>query len=268
MYFIWTLDKAIKEVKKRNKNKLDTCISFLPVKTRNREEVMRNVQVYLKILDRIKTEGLNSEITLKLHQFGVYGNRELMAESVEAVVKYAEKLGNFVWIDMEKEDTVSVTIEIFQKIREKHKNVGICLQTCLKRTEADIKNLLAKRVPLRLVKGFYLPYDIKNWSEVTENFSRLMEILLLGSDRPCIATHDLALVEKAKNIIREKNIANAEIQFFFGVREKLARELVKGGFKTVIYVPFGNIITYLLRGLFTFDNLRNIQRLLRFKKIY
>ncbi|MEK7190266.1 MAG: proline dehydrogenase family protein [Patescibacteria group bacterium] len=88
------------------------------------------------------------------------------------------------------------------------------------------------------------------------------------SDRPCIATHDLALIEKAKNIIKKQNIKNAEIQFSFGIREKLAQELVQEGFKTIIYVPYGNIITYLSKGLFTFDNVRNIQRLLRFRKIY
>lgn len=267
MYFLWNLDKAVKEVKKINGNKLDACISFLPIKTQNKNHVRKNTDTYFKILDEIKNKGLNSEITLKLHQFGVYGDKDFMLKNIIQIIEYTDKLGNFVWIDMERPDTIDITIEVFKKIRATHTNVGICLQSCLKRTERDMKNLLKDRVPLRLVKGYYLPYDVKPWSEVTNNFSILMEFLLENSDRPCIATHDIGLLEKAKKIIKDKNIKNAEIQFFYEVNDKLARVIKKEGFNVSIYVPYGNFITYMFTGLFTFDNLHNLQRLLHFKKL-
>ncbi len=270
MYFIWTLDKAIREAHRIRQENMDVSISFLPVQTREKKDVIRNTETYLRIIDRIKSENLSrTEITLKLHQFGVYKYKDFMTENVEKVVEYASARGVFVWVDMERMDTVDTTIELFNQLIQKYKNVGICLQSCLKRTEKDMHTLLINRVPLRLVKGgFYYPYDIKDWSKVTENYSNLIEHLLLNSDRPCIATHDLDLIEKAKKIIQEKNITNAEFHFFYGVKNDVAKRLADNGFTACIYIPFGNLFSYMWHGWYTFDNLRNLQRILRFKKIF
>ena len=267
MNFIRSLDNASKIIKQINSIKISASLSYLPVVTKDPQEVKKNIEIYSAMLDRIKNENLDSDITLKLHQFGVYKHLSLAAESIEAVARHAASLGNFVWIDMERKVTVEATIEIFENIWDKYHNVGICLQAYLERTEADMKYLLAKRVPMRLVKGFYKPSDFKDWSRVTENYSHLIEILLKHSDRPCIATHDLALIEKAKRIIREQNLTNAEIQFFRGVRDKLAKQLVDEGFKVRLYVPYGNLMRFLLKGLPTFDNFHHLQRLLGFKKL-
>lgn len=168
---------------------------------------------------------------------------------------------------MERPSTVDITIDIFNELYEKFGNVGICLQTYLKRTTEDAKKLLAKHVPIRLVKGFYSGHDINNWREVTKQFDELMGIALQESSRPCIATHDLTLIEKAKTLIRRDNLRNAELQFFNGVRDKIALELAKQGFNARIYIPYGNILRYLLKGFPTFDNLRHIQRILRFREV-
>ena len=76
------------------------------------------------------------------------------------------------------------------------------------------------------------------------------------------------LIKKAKISIKEKNIRNAEFQFFYGVKNRLAKELRNEGFKTTIYIPYGNLISYVWNGFHTFLNFRNIQRILHFKKIY
>lgn len=268
MYFIWTLDKVIKEAHKIQSKGIDISISFLPVETKTKEDILINTKTYIEILERIKSEGLRGDATLKLHQFGVYKYKDLMIENVGKVVAHAEKLGIFIWVDMERPDTVDATIELFNNLIKKYKNVGICLQTCLKRTESDMQKLLVNKVPMRLVKGgFYVPYDITEWSKVTENFSKLMEYMLEHSDRPCIATHDIGLIEKAKQIIKDKNIKNAEFQFFYGVKNDIAEKLSSEGYKAAIYIPYGNLFTYIWNGFRTFDMNRNIQRVLRFKNI-
>jgi proline dehydrogenase len=267
MKFLTNLDKAAQVVQSINRKGIATSLSYLPVVARTEPEVEQNRQMYLDMLNRIKHGKLDSDVTLKLHQFGVYKSMKIAQQAISSVVAEAERLGNFVWIDMERKITVEAAIEIFDNIYENHKNIGICLQAYLARTEADMKYLLQRRVAMRLVKGFYKPSDFKDWSRVTENYSRLMEILLEKSDRPCIATHDLTLVEKAKKIIREKDIKQAEIQFFRGVRDDLAMHLVKENFKVRLYVPFGNVFKFFLKGLTTFDNYHHFQRLLGFKKL-
>ncbi len=268
MYFIWTLDKVIQEAHRIQSKNIDISISFLPVETKTKEDVLINTKTYIEILDRINSEKLHGDATLKLHQFGVYKFPELMKENVEKVVAHANKLGIFIWVDMERPDTVDITIELFNTLRKNYKNVGICLQTCLKRTEGDMHELLKTRTPMRLVKGgFYIPYDIHDWSKVTENFSKLMAYMLENSDRPCIATHDVGLIKEAKEIIKEKNIKNAEFQFFYGVKNNVAEKLSSEGYRTAIYIPYGNLFSYIWHGVHTFDINRNIQRVLRFKDI-
>lgn len=59
----------------------------------------------------------------------------------------------------------------------------------------------------------------------------LLKSVLLNSERPAIATHDLEMIELAKRYINEQNIRHAESQFFAGVRDDLAIELVREGYK-------------------------------------
>lgn len=261
------LNKAISLTEKFNQNGIGTCISFLPVETSSPQRIHGDVLEYGSVLKIIHDRGLKSEVTVKLHQLGVLNNQQLARQATEKIVECAKLNKSFVWIDMERPSTVDITIDIFNELYAKFGNVGICLQTYLKRTTEDTKKLLVKYVPIRLVKGFYLEHDINDWHDVTKQFDELMEVVLRESSRPCIATHDIALIEKAKTLIRKNNFQHAEFQFFNGVRDKTALELAKEGFNTRIYIPYGNIFRYLLKGLPTFDNLRHIQRLLRFREI-
>jgi proline dehydrogenase len=56
-----------------------------------------------------------------------------------------------------------------------------------------------------------------------------------------VATHDETLVDKALELIRERNLGpeRYEFQLLLGVREELADELVRGGHTLRIYVPYG-----------------------------
>jgi proline dehydrogenase len=262
-----SLIKAVQLVKEFNRNNIACSLSFLPVKKEDENKIREEVLEYKKLIKKIKEEGLNCDITLKLHQFGIYGNKAFCEQCILEVAEYAKYNGVFVWIDMELPDTVSTTIEIFKRINKKHKNTGIAMQANLKRTEHDMKELLKDRVPMRLVKGFYKANDFSTWQEVTDNYSKLMEYLLSHSTRPCIATHDLALIEKAKEIISKNKINDAELQFFNGVRNDLAQNLSEEGFKTRIYIPYGRVWKFLLTGLNSFDIKRHLQRIMHLKVI-
>jgi proline dehydrogenase len=188
-----------------------------------------------------------------------------MNASVERVVKEAKRLENFVWIDMELPETVDTTLRLFEKLHKKYGNVGICMQAYLRRTEHDIKYLVKLKVPIRLVKGFYKNHDYKTWQEVTANYKRLIKLVLLGSPRPCIATHDFHMIAEAKRLIKKHRIKRAELQFFNHVRDKLAVRLSKEGFKVRVYVPYGHLLSFLWHGRPTFDFWHGLERVFHFK---
>ena len=57
---------------------------------------------------------------------------------------------------MEDHTTTDATLRIFERLRERHENIGLVLQARLFRTPEDIANLAPGPVDVRMVKGVYL----------------------------------------------------------------------------------------------------------------
>jgi proline dehydrogenase len=96
----------------------------------------------------------------------------------------------------------------------------------------------------RLCKGIYIePKHIayKAYEEVREHY---LDDLLFMFDHNMyvgIATHDKYLVDKASDLIKEKNLDKSkyEFQMLYGVTPELRTNIVKQGHKMRVYVPFG-----------------------------
>ena len=245
-----------------NKEGIACSITHLPTLARSSGDVVREMFHYGKILAAIADNNLNSDITIKLRPLGLHIDNNLAFESMRRLVAGAAEQGTFVWLDMEVPETVDAAIDFFRRIRHEYSNCGICLQAYLDRTANDAAKLLHDRVPLRLVKGFYRKHDIAPWRDVTRNYERLMRLVLNESAYPAIATHDLELIVTATRQIRQFNIDRAEFQFFYGLRNKLARQLARDGFHVRIFIPYGNVWRFLLDGLSIFDIWHQGQRTL------
>ncbi len=261
-----TVPAALEEVKRYNNDGIACSLSYLPILKSNPWSVDQEVNKYFEMLRTIDEEEADCDVTLKLHQLGVYNSATLVGESVEKIVAYAKSLNNFVWIDMERPDTVDITIELARQLYLTYPgSFGICQQAYLKRTERDMKLLLTTGMPMRFVKGFYREHDFLTWGQVTKNYERLMIYLLDHSSRPAIATHDLVIHEKAKRYVLEHGLKNKmEFQFFKGIRDDLAKQLAREGFRVRLYVPFGNAGRFILNGWRTFDIGHEIERMLGF----
>ncbi len=255
------LSHALQQVEKYNKQGISCSLSYLPVIKTGSNQIKREVEEYGRILEKISQNKLDCDITVKMHQLGIYGREGVAQAALDQIAFLAKQAGNFVWMDMERPDTVDATIEIFRVLSPKYENLGICLQAYLKRSERDMRLFLSRSVPIRLVKGFYHQHDFDSWQTVSDNYQQLMQEILRKSLKPAIATHDLRLIEKAREIIKSEGIKNAEFQFFNGVRDDLARRLVKEGYKVRIYIPYGNLWRFLWKGLRTFDLFHQIERM-------
>jgi proline dehydrogenase len=180
---------------------------------------------------------------------------------------------------MERASSVDGTLDAFEEASRTRENVGVCLQTYLRRTPRDLERLLAGGKPVRLVKGYYResPRDaFTSWRDVTEAFARLIPPLIRGSRRPAIGTHDPWLVGQAERALaRVPAMAGAggaapaplEFQLFLGAAPGLAEELARRGRPVRIYVPYGALLPYLLHTLPKMDLSRNLQRVLGFATI-
>jgi len=200
-------------------------------------------QAYLDVLAAIEEDALESSVSVKLTGLGLKLDRALCREHLEAVVRDAEARGTFVRIDMEDSSCTDETLALYRGLREDgHENLGIVLQSMLRRTVADVGALSDLRPSVRLCKGIYLePATIafQEFEAVRANFLAALDALLAAGSYVAVATHDEWLLGESLERVDGLRDDEYELQMLLGVRESRASELVAGGHKLRVYVPFG-----------------------------
>ncbi len=203
---------------------------------------------YLEVLDRITQRRLPAHLSIKLTHIGLDLDRDICAAQLYTLVKRADALGNFVWIDMESSEYTDVTLDLFREVRRQFPNVGVCLQAYLHRTPRDLEDLLPLKPSIRLVKGAYNePQEIAVSSKrkVSERYLELARQLLdnLSSQYhpPGFGTHDMRLVDRILDYARGRSIAPDcyEVQMLYGIRAEDQRRLAAAGYRVRVLISYG-----------------------------
>ncbi len=239
-----TIDDGIRVVKELNSKGILATMDVLGEAVTNKEESEQAKLECLKVLDVIEQNNLKSNLSIKPTQMGLNIDKEFCYDQVSEILERAAMYKNFVRIDMEDSSTTDATFELYKKLRKKYDNVGIVVQAYLKRTMNDIQNVEMKGTNYRLCKGIYIePEKIayKNKQEIQDNFVKILEYFFDNGNYVGIATHDDYLIEKAYQMIKEKNIPKDkfEFQMLYGVKENLRDKINADGYKIRVYVPFG-----------------------------
>lgn len=251
-----TLDDAVPVLRRLNESGLLTNTTLLGEGVRDEAETYTVVAAYREVLDRLHSEGLRTNVAVKLTHLGLSIDEELARRNVAELVEHAAQHGNFIRIDMEESRHVDATLRIYRALREGgHANVGAVLQSYLFRAEDDLTALLPLAPNLRLVKGAYLePPEIAypQKRDVDAAYVRLLETSLAGEGFTAVATHDETLIEHAIAFARERGIPKERFQFqmLYGVRPRLQLDLVRRGFDVLVATPYGpEWYRYLMRRL-------------------
>jgi proline dehydrogenase len=238
------MSDAIEGIRDLNRKGMSASFDHLGESITSEPATRNEVNEYVRLLDAVKDEGLDSNISVKLTQLGLDVGHELCYENTRQIVQAAASHGNFVRIDMEDSSKTDATIAIFRKLRADFENVGIVIQAYLHRSESDVTDLLACGSRIRLCKGAYSePASVAfpKKSDVDNNFVRLMRTLLTSGIYHGIATHDPKMIAATKQFASEKRIEAGEFEFqmLYGVRRDLQEQLVASGFRMRVYVPYG-----------------------------
>lgn len=240
-----TLDDAVAAVRIINQSGCPASFDCLGESVSTEAEAHRAADVYNSILDRIAAERLDANASLKLTQLGLDVNPALCESLVSDIVAHAERLNNFVRIDMEGSDYTQRTIDLCKRVHAKHPGIGTVVQSYLFRTEQDAKDLIAAGIRMRLVKGAYkepstIAYPKK--IDVDANYVRLMKLLLQSGLFHAIATHDPDMQEATKHYAVEHEIARDkfEFQMLYGIRTDLQQQLIREQYRLRVYVPYGS----------------------------
>lgn len=245
--------EAIPAVLDLNRRGFSSTLDYLGEMVNTREEAEHASHEYLTALDEIQKSKANSNVSLKLTQFGLGMDESFCQDNVEKVVARAAELNNFVRIDMENSPYTDATLRILTNLRKKYENVGVVIQAYLFRSEKDVENLIAMNTRIRLCKGAYKePPEIsfEKKEDTDGNFIKLMKILLKSEIYHGIATHDPNMIEATKQFVKQEGITTDkfEFQMLYGIRRDLQEQLIRENYRVRIYVPYGGEwYSYLMR---------------------
>ncbi len=238
-----TLDEAVVVARKLNDKGLSISLDLLGEEVHDGDSALSALAEYLECLDRIESDGLEANISVKLTQLGLSIDRDLAEDSISRLAKRAAEVGSTVTIDMEDSRFTDATVDIYADAQSNHGNLGIALQSYMKRTPDDLARLIPLGGHIRLCKGAYVePHEIALGakSAVDAAYVRQLRTLMAAeTTMPAIATHDLDLIDEARGLAPQR-LKPFEFQMLYGVRTGLQEQLVAEGFALRVYLPFGS----------------------------
>ena len=254
------IDDVLRSTLIVNQSGRSVSIDNLGENVSNAAEANASAQLYHRLLDEIASCQLDANISLKLTHMGLDVDENLARENVTALVAKAAAMSprNFVRVDMEGSAYTQRTLDFVRELHSTPGNqgcVGAVIQSYMRRSEADVENLLANGIRIRLCKGAYKePAEIafQKKSEVDANYVKLMKTLLKSGVYHGMATHDEKMIKQTKAFAIQEQIPrdSFEFQMLYGIRRDLQKQLVGDGWRMRVYIPFGTEwYPYLMRRL-------------------
>ena len=238
-----TLDDAVAAARELNSSGLLVSLDHLGEEVHDRASAMQATEEYLESLNRIADEDLDSNISVKPTQLGLAIDDGLAMESIDLLATRAKKVGTSVTIDMEDSRYTDSTVRLYEKAQAEHGNLGIAIQTYLHRTPQDLARLIPLGGHIRLCKGAYVESEevaLTSNPEINDAFVEQMQTIMASEEtKPAIATHDMSLLDLARELTVERNHP-FEFQMLYGVRRELQEQLVTEGYPVRVYLPFGS----------------------------
>jgi proline dehydrogenase len=239
-----SLEDAVQAVRALNADGFEATLDCLGESVQDASAAKEACEVYLGVLDRLAAERLHSHVSIKLTQLGLAIDERLTLQHLAALMERAQKLGNFIRIDMESSAYTESTVRVFRQLNAPRETLGMVIQSYLRRSEQDVANLVKCGARIRLVKGAYQePAELAfpHKSDVDANFVKLMKMMLASGAYHAIATHDDRMIAATLAFARQRALAadRFEFQMLYGIRRQLQRDLLKQGYHVRVYVPYG-----------------------------
>lgn len=228
---------------------IPTLITFLGENVADRAEARAVADHYVDAAVQVASRGLDAELSVKPTHLGLDLGIDVAEENLRRITRAAEDQGNWVWMDMEYSRYVDPTLELYRSIRADHARFGICLQSYLYRTPADLESLIPMGPAIRMVKGAYAePAELAfpDKKDVDQAFFDLT-VRMLAPDaqeaglRAGLATHDASLIARIEAWAQSNGVApeGYEYQMLYGIAEQEQRRLAGAGKGVRVLISYG-----------------------------
>ncbi len=232
-------------VRELNAAGITVSLDFLGESVRTREEVEVTMRTYKSVFETISAQNLKANVSIKLTALGLDIDSDFCYHNMCELLDVAGPV-QFIRIDMESTAYTQITLDLFYRLWNEgnYRNVGVVIQAYLRRSAADVEDLIKNNVRVRLCKGAYKePAELAfpDKADVDANYVALMKRLLSDGNYPGIATHDPAMIAATTAWAKDQNIPSDryEFQMLYGIRRDLQNQLVKDGYRMRVYTPFG-----------------------------
>jgi proline dehydrogenase len=228
--------------------------------TLDRRQADQTVQAYLQVLQRLSECGLThgAEVSVKLSAVGQAlgddGDR-MALDNARKICQAAANAGTTVTLDMEDHTTTDSTLTILRDLRQDFPDTGAVLQSYLRRTEQDCRDLAYAGSRVRLCKGAYKEPEsvaFQERADVDLSYVRCLKILMGGDGYPMVASHDPTLIAIAGALAsrNSRQQGTYEYQMLYGIRPEEQKRLAASGERMRVYIPYGDQwYGYLMRRL-------------------
>jgi proline dehydrogenase len=241
-----SIETACDAVAALNAHGVTASLDQLGESVTSEAEARETGQKYLRLLDEIAKRKLNANVSVKLTALGQDISDRVCEEITRSILERARQYGTFVRLDMEGSDYTQRTLDFFaQRLYPDYpENVGIVLQSMMRRTPQDVAWANEKHCRVRICKGAYLePTSVAfpDKRDVDRTYVECAKSLIEQGNYPGLATHDPAIITEIATWAKANGIGpeRFEYQMLYGVRRDLQEQIVRDGWRMRIYVPFG-----------------------------
>ena len=126
--------EALSSAKNSNNKGISAILNFLGEDTTDHMIIEQTVKEYCMLLDLISSNTINGCISVKPTQVGLRISYDMCLCNFKLTAEKAKSLGRFMWIDVESFNFVENTIAISLELLKDHKQVGVAIQSYLKRS--------------------------------------------------------------------------------------------------------------------------------------
>ena len=239
-----TLESAIQRLETLRSRGFEGVLDILGEDIENEAEARDVLVQYKRAAQALADHGLDCYVSVKPTHFGLRQSSELAFELYDDLLTLCKQLGQKSRVEMEDHTTTQATLELFARLRAKHDNIGIVLQSRLFRTPEDIRALPKVPLDVRMVKGIYLePAEIAHTTAdpIREAYIEQCKMLWAEGHFIAIASHDAGMADTLIDCAKSAGVPQEQYEFevLMGVQQPLWDRWRQAGHKVRVYVPYG-----------------------------
>jgi proline dehydrogenase len=214
-----SIEDVLERVREINGRGHAASAEYIGESCRDEARANAETEVFLALINAVRTEDLNCSISLNLSHVGSVVASGLGYRNANCIASAAADAGREVMILMEGSDRADNIYATYARLHTdaRRANVGITVPAKLHRTASDLPKLMAHPGRIRLVKGAFLePEQVaysRNSPELAACYRRFATELLTTGHKCSIATHDRFVQEDLTSLITRLGIEPRHYEF-------------------------------------------------------